>query len=86
MRRLSFIRRQVARAITLTSVMLGAAMIVMLWAGIVWKYGDQAANDHREAVQNNKNLSLLIEENVLRSIGEVDQTLIHLRRLIDEQR
>jgi diguanylate cyclase (GGDEF)-like protein len=84
MRRLSYIRRQIARAITLTSVMLGAAMIVMLWAGIVWKYRDQVANDYREAVQNSKNLSLLIEENVLRTIGEVDQTLIHLRRVIEE--
>jgi diguanylate cyclase (GGDEF)-like protein len=84
MRRLSYIRRQVARAVTLTSVVLGTAMIVMIWVGIAWKYQDQAANDYREAVQHNMNVTLLIEENVLRTIGEIDQALTHLRRLIEE--
>jgi diguanylate cyclase (GGDEF)-like protein len=85
MRRLSFIKRQVARAVSLTSVTLGAAMIAMLWSGILWKYDNQTTSDHREAVQNNRNLTLLFEENVLRSIGEMDQALIHLRSLIEEK-
>ncbi len=60
-------------------------MIAMLWSGIVWKYQDQVGNDYREAVKNNDNLTLLFEENVLRSIGEMDQALVHLRRVLEEQ-
>ncbi len=85
MRRLSFIRRQVARAVGLTSVLLGAAMIAMLWSGIVWKYQDQVGNDYREAVQNNDNLTLLFEENVLRSIGEMDRPWSTCAGVLEEQ-
>ena len=60
-------------------------MIAMLWSGIIWKYQDQVSNDYREAVKNNDNLTLLFEENVLRSIGEMDQALVHLRRVLEAQ-
>jgi diguanylate cyclase (GGDEF)-like protein len=85
MQRLSYIRRQVARAVTLTSVLLGAVMIAMLWTGIVWKHRNQVAQDYSDAVKNSENLTLLFEENVVRSIGQMDQALTHLRRLIGEQ-
>jgi diguanylate cyclase (GGDEF)-like protein len=67
-----------------TSVMLGAAMIAMLWFGIVWKYHDQSATEQRAAFQQAANLSLLFEENVVRTIGEVDKGLLYLRRRIRE--
>ena len=85
MRKLSLIKRRVARVATQTSSILGIAMIAMLWTGIVLKYKDQSAGDYRDAVQNNYNLTLLFEENVLRSIGEVDKALLYMRRLIEER-
>ncbi len=67
-----------------TSAILGAAMIAMLWFGIVWKYHDQSATEQRAAFQQATNLSLLFEENVVRTIGEVDKGLLYLRRRIRE--
>jgi len=86
MRRLSFIGRRVARVATQTSFILGIAMIAMLWAGIVLKFKDQSAGNYRDAVQNNQNLALLFEENVLRSVGEIDNALLYLRHQIEQQR
>ncbi len=85
MRRLSFIKRRVAKLATQTSSILGLAMIAMLWTGIALKYLDQSAGDYRDAVQNNYNLALLFEENVLRSVGEADKSLYYLRRQIEQQ-
>jgi diguanylate cyclase (GGDEF)-like protein len=65
---------------------LGVAMIAMLWTGIALKFKDQAAGDYRDAVQDNQNLALLFEENVLRSVGEIDNALLYLRHQIDQQR
>ena len=61
-------------------------MIAMLWAGIALKFKDQSAGNYRDAVQNNQNLALLFEENVLRSVGEVDNALLYLRHQIEQQR
>ena len=61
-------------------------MIAMLWTGIALKFKDQAAGNYRDAVLNNQNLALLFEENVLRSVGEVDNALLYLRHQIDQQR
>jgi diguanylate cyclase (GGDEF)-like protein len=77
-----FIKRRLRRAIGQSSAMLGAAMIAMLWFGIAWKYQDQAATERRAAAQNGANLARLFEENVVRTIGEVDKALLHLRRRI----
>jgi diguanylate cyclase (GGDEF)-like protein len=80
-----FIRRRLARVIGQTSTILGVAMIAMLWFGIVWKYQDHSETEHRAAVQNNANLALLFEENVVRTIGEVDKALLYVRRRIQER-
>jgi diguanylate cyclase (GGDEF)-like protein len=86
MRSLSFIGRRAARVATQTSFILGIAMIAMLWTGIALKFKDQAAGSYRDAVLNNQNLALLFEENVFRSVGEVDHALLYLRHQIDQQR
>jgi diguanylate cyclase (GGDEF)-like protein len=66
-----------------TSFILGIAMIVMLWAGIALKFKDQAARNYQSAVQNNRNLALLFEENVRRAVGEVDKAILSLRRQVE---
>jgi len=59
-------------------------MIAMLWTGIVLKFKDQAAGNYRDAVLNTQNLALLFEENILRTVGEVDKALYFMRRQIGQ--
>ncbi|NJO34780.1 MAG: hypothetical protein HC869_18315 [Rhodospirillales bacterium] len=75
--------RRVGRVLRHTSIILGVAMISMLWAGIFIKYQQQADTDFRDEGRNGHNLALLFEENALRSIGEVDKALFYLRRNIE---
>ena len=63
-----------------STAILGMTIIVMLWAGITMKYFESADNDRREAERTNQNFAMLFEENVLRSIGEIDKALLYLRR------
>lgn len=67
----------------LSSTVPGALLIVMLWAGIAVKYMDNRQSDIAGAQRDNENFALLFEENVLRSIGEMDKALLYLRRLIE---
>ncbi|WP_246164135.1 bifunctional diguanylate cyclase/phosphodiesterase [Blastochloris sulfoviridis] len=62
------------------------ALIVMLWVGIFLKYSDDLRSDLREAVRTNENFSMVFEENVLRSIGEIDKALLYLRRTIETRK
>lgn len=85
MRNLLLIKRRVVRAIGQTSVILGVAMIAMLWGGIYLKYRDQAARDHRDAVRNTVNLATLFEEHVQRSVGEAAKSLYYMRRAVERR-
>ncbi len=67
----------------LSSTVLGVLMIVMLWGGIAAKYLDNRAADASGARRDLQNFTLLFEENVLRSIGEMDKALLYLRRMIE---
>ena len=83
MPRLPFIPRRAVKLATQPSLVLGLAMIAMLWAAVAYKFKDQAERDHRDAVQNLNNLALLFEANVLHSIGEIDKALFYLRREVE---
>ena len=84
MTKLSFIPRRAIKLATQPSLVLGLAMIAMLWAAVAYKFKDQVERDHRDAVQNLNNLALLFEANVLHSIGEIDKALLYLRREIEQ--
>ena len=55
----------------------------MLWGGICLKYVQDIRSDEREAERTNRNFAMVFEENVLRSIGEIDKSLLYLRRTIE---
>src|SRR5256885_8139803 len=55
----------------------------MLWAGISLKYVEDIQGDQKEAERSNQNFAMVFEENVLRSIGEIDKALLYLRRSIE---
>src|SRR6187431_2336252 len=69
-----------------STAILGMTIIVMLWAGITMKYFESADNDRREAVRTSQNFAMLFEENVLRSIGEIDKALLYLRRTVETRK
>ena len=66
-----------------SSAIFGMVIIAMLWAGIFLKYAGDVQDDKREAVRTNRNFAMVFEENVLRSIGEIDKALLYLRRSIE---
>ncbi len=68
------------------TAILGLTIIVMLWAGIITKYFESTENDEREAERANQNFAMLFEENVLRSIGEIDKALLYLRRTVETRK
>ena len=66
-----------------SSALFGVAIIAMLWGGICLKYLQDVRGDQREAERTNRNFAMVFEENVLRSIGEIDKSLLYLRRTIE---
>ncbi len=78
-------KRRVRRALGQTSVVLGMAMIAMLWAGIYLKYRDQAASAQHDAVHSTSNLAMLFEEHVQRAIGEAGKSLYIIRRAVERR-
>jgi len=66
-----------------SSAILGTAIIAMLWLGIGLKYAGDVQNDRKEAERTNHNFAMVFEENVLRSIGEIDKALLYLRRSVE---
>ncbi|MFL9828259.1 PAS-domain containing protein, partial [Rhodoplanes sp. SY1] len=69
-----------------SSAILGVVIIAMLWAGIAWKYYEGVRADEREAERTNQNFAMVFEENVLRSIGEIDKALLYMRRSIETRK
>ena len=66
-----------------SSALLGVVIIAMLWGGICLKYFQDVRGDERDAERTNKNFAMVFEENVLRSIGEIDKALLYMRRSIE---
>src|SRR6266513_849091 len=65
------------------SAVFGIAIIALLWAGVVLKFYDDIRADRLEAERTNNTFAMVFEENVLRSIGEIDKALLYLRRSVE---
>jgi diguanylate cyclase (GGDEF)-like protein len=66
-----------------STALFGVVIIAMLWGGIVFKYYQDLRADMRQAERTNRNFAMVFEENVLRSIGEIDKSILYLRRSIE---
>jgi diguanylate cyclase (GGDEF)-like protein len=66
-----------------SSAILGTIIIAMLWAGITVKYFESVRIDQSEAERTNENFAMVFEENVLRSLSEVDKAVLYLRRSVE---
>ena len=69
-----------------SSAIFGVVIIAMLWTGVILKYFDDVQSDRRDAERANRNFAMVFEENVLRSIGEIDKSLLYLRRSIESRK
>jgi diguanylate cyclase (GGDEF)-like protein len=68
-----------------SSAIFGVLIIVILWLGVFLKYAEDVRGDLRDADRTNRNYAMVFEENVLRSIGEVDDALLYLRRNVESR-
>src|SRR6266436_3681429 len=66
-----------------SSAIFGVVIIAMLWAVVALKYSEDVQADRGEAGRTNRNFAMVFEENVLRSIGEIDKALLYLRRTVE---
>ncbi len=79
-------RRSVSFVERGSSILFGGVIIAMLWGGVFLKYIQDVRYDQLEAERSNKNFAMVFEENVLRSIGEIDKALLYLRRSIESSK
>jgi len=68
-----------------SAAVFGVVIIAMLWGGICFKYYQDLRGDMRQAERTNRNFAMVFEENVLRSIGEIDKALLYLRRIVESR-
>src|ERR1700678_1611804 len=69
-----------------SSAILGTVIIAMLWTGIGGKYLEDVHNDRKEAERTNHNFAIVFEENVLRSIGEIDKARLYVRHSVETRK
>ena len=69
-----------------SSAVFGVAIIAMIWVAVLVKYSEDVQGDQREAERTNHNFAMIFEENVLRSIGEIDKALLYLRHSIETRK
>lgn len=65
------------------SAVLGLIIVAILWTGVALMYRRDCQQDYLSEVRRNENYALLFEENVLRSLGEIDKTILYLRRRVE---
>lgn len=65
------------------SFKFSAITLLALWIGIFAKHIENRAVGIQSAERDLENFVLLAEENVLRSIGEMDKAILYLRRIIE---
>ena len=65
------------------SAIFGIAAIAMVWAGVFLKFSQDEHSDLLEAEHTAHSFAMVFEENVLRSIEELDSMLLYARRNIE---
>lgn len=68
-----------SRAIRQAATVLGLAMIVLTWTGVELYLGSEYDNAGRAAFTNLQNLARAFDAHVVRSVQEIDKTLLMLR-------
>jgi diguanylate cyclase (GGDEF)-like protein len=66
------------------SALMGMIIIAMLWGAVAISYTSDVKQDYRDIERRNQNYAMIFEENVLRSIGEIDKALLYLRKSVED--
>ncbi|GJD50176.1 hypothetical protein OPKNFCMD_2913 [Methylobacterium crusticola] len=66
-----------------SSVVIGLLVVVLLWIGVAVKHRGDLRDAQQDTERTNHNFAMVFEENVLRSIGEIDKALLYMRRSIE---
>jgi diguanylate cyclase (GGDEF)-like protein len=69
-----------------STAILGTIIIAMLWVGIGVKYFERAHSDQSEAERTNENFAMVFEENVLRTLSELDSALLYMRQNVETRK
>jgi diguanylate cyclase (GGDEF)-like protein len=69
-----------------STAILGTIIIAMLWVGIAVKYYERAYTDLNEAERTNENFAMVFEENVLRTLGELDTAILYFRQSVERRK
>jgi len=69
-----------------SSAILGLVIIVMLWSGVLLKFSQDVNSDLKDAARTSESFAMVFEENVLRSIDELDNVLFYLRSNIEARK
>lgn len=63
--------------------LLGVAMVTVIWSGLAMRDFEASSSAYAEARRIQDNIIRLFEENVVRSIKEVDKSVLYMRRVIE---
>ncbi|TNC09580.1 EAL domain-containing protein [Methylobacterium terricola] len=66
-------------------VILGLIVVALLWGGVAVKHENDVRNALQDSERTTHNFAMVFEENVLRSIGEIDKSLLYMRRSIENR-
>lgn len=80
-----FIELKALRALPaqrLQPIFWGLLLVAAVWAGVSLKLSADLRDDLHDADRTAQNFAMVFEENVLRSIGEIDKSLLYLRHRI----
>jgi diguanylate cyclase (GGDEF)-like protein len=69
-----------------STAILGTIIVAMLWVGIGVKYFERAHSDQGEAERTNENFAMVFEENVLRTLSELDSALLYMRENVEARK
>ncbi|MCF4128429.1 putative bifunctional diguanylate cyclase/phosphodiesterase [Methylobacterium sp. SyP6R] len=66
-------------------VIIGLIVVVVLWIGVAAKHENDVRGALQDSERTTHNFAMVFEENVLRSIGEIDKSLLYMRRSIENR-
>jgi diguanylate cyclase (GGDEF)-like protein len=69
-----------------SSAIFGIVIIAMLWGGTFLKFSQDERADLEDAKRTSEGFAMVFQENVLRSIDELDNVLSYLRRNIESRK
>ena len=68
------------------SVLFGITLIGLVWATLFFFLKNEHESAERAAIQNSTNLAGALEEHLLRSLSEIDRTLVIIRTLYEREK